>query len=424
MVLYGSGGSLVKPVIFSVEPVETRFFGWRIVAAGFTVLFVVYGIQFSFGTFVGDVVDDTGWSENQLQLIFAIYIGLYSALSAVSGWLTDRMGPRPVVAVGALLLTSGYLLWATANSMIIVAIGMAIVAPLGMSCSWVPCNATVVRWFVVRRGFATAVVTAGGSLANILVPPIAAVLVSAYGWRLAILIMSITGGLCMLLSSVVLERDPESIGQIPDGLSATGIHAAPDLSDGMTPAEAWRNSNYWKIFGMYALTFVAVFVPFVHGVQYAQSLGASLQTASTVISAIGIGGLIGRLVIGPISDRIGRKNSVVLALLIETLAFLAMAAANNLWMLYPAVAAFGFAYGGGVVVFPPLVADLFGRAYAGAIVGRIFATSGTMAAIGPYAAQLLKDAFGNYRWALILSGLANGLALLLATQLPRMPRRS
>ena len=99
-------------MIFSVQPVETRFFGWRIVAAGFTVLFVVYGIQFSFGTFVGDVVDDTGWSENQLQLIFAIYIGLYSALSAVSGWLTDRMGPRPVVAVGALLLTSGYLLWA------------------------------------------------------------------------------------------------------------------------------------------------------------------------------------------------------------------------------------------------------------------------------------------------------------------------
>ena len=103
------------------------------------------------------------------------------------------MGPRPVVAVGAVLLTSGYLLWATASNIVVVAIGMAIVAPLGMSCSWVPCNATVVRWFVVRRGFATAIATAGGSLANILVPPIAAVLVSAYGWRVAILVMSLTG---------------------------------------------------------------------------------------------------------------------------------------------------------------------------------------------------------------------------------------
>ena len=411
-------------MIFSVKPVEQRFFGWRIVSAAFTVLFVVYGIQFSFGTFVGDVVDDTGWSENRLQLIFAIYIGLYSALSAISGWLTDRMGPRPVVAVGAVLLTSGYLLWATANNIIVVAIGMAIVAPLGMSCSWVPCNATVVRWFVVRRGFATAIATAGGSLANILVPPIAAVLVSAYGWRVAILAMSLTGGICMLLSSSVLERDPEGVGQKPDGRIEPTGGLTEDLEEGMTPAEAWRSRTYWKIFGMYALTFVAVFVPFVHGVQFAQSLGASLQTASTVISAIGIGGLIGRLVMGPVSDRIGRKNAVMLALFLETASFLGMAGANSLWLLYLSAATFGFAYGGGVVVFPPLVADFFGRAHAGSIVGRIFATAGTMAAIGPYTAQVLRDALGNYRWAFLLSGIANGLALLLATRLPSNNNRA
>ena len=411
-------------MIFSVEPVEQKFFGGRIVGASFTVLFVVYGIQFSFGTFVGDVVDDTGWAENRLQLIFAIYIGLYSALSAISGWLTDRMGPRPVVAVGAVLLTSGYLLWATASNIVVVAIGMAIVAPLGMSCSWVPCNATVVRWFVVRRGFATAIATAGGSLANILVPPIAAVLVSAYGWRVAILVMSLTGGICMLLSSIVLERDPERVGQQPDGRIVATAVSSEDLQKGMTPAEAWRSRTYWKIFGMYALTFIAVFVPFVHGVQFAQSLGASLQTASTVISAIGIGGLIGRLVMGPVSDRIGRKNAVMLALFLETVSFFGMAGTNSLWLLYLSAATFGFAYGGGVVVFPPLVADFFGRAHAGSIVGRIFATAGTMAAIGPYTAQVLRDALGNYRWAFLLSGIANGLALLLATRLPSNANRA
>ena len=301
---------------------------------------------------------------------------------------------------------------------------MAIVAPLGMSCSWVPCNATVVRWFVVRRGFATAIATAGGSLANILVPPIAAVLVSAYGWRVAILVMSLTGGICMLLSSFVLERDPERVGQRPDGRIVATAASTEDLQKGMTPAEAWRSRTYWKIFGMYALTFIAVFVPFVHGVQFAQSLGASLQTASTVISAIGIGGLIGRLVMGPVSDRIGRKNAVMLALFLETVSFLGMASTNSLWLLYLSAATFGFAYGGGVVVFPPLVADFFGRAHAGSIVGRIFATAGTMAAIGPYTAQVLRDALGNYRWAFLLSGIANGLALLLATRLPSNANRA
>jgi len=407
-------------VIFSVSAVERPFFGWRIVGAAFTVLFVVYGIQFSFGTFVGDVVADTGWSETRLQLIFAIYIGLYSALSALSGWLTDRWGPRPIVATGSILLTGGYLLWATSDSLIIVALGMGIVAPLGMSCSWVPCNATVVRWFVVRRGLATAIATSGGSLANILVPPIAALLVDAYGWRVAIVGMSIFGGVCMLLSALALERDPESIGQVPDGSPMSSRHTTEDGLTGVSPAEAWRSVTYWQIFGMYALTFVAVFIPFVHLVQFAQSLGASLQTASTVISAIGIGGLVGRLVMGPISDRIGRKTSVILALGIETAAFMGMAISNGLWLLYPSAAAFGFAYGGGVVVFPPLVADLFGRAHAGAIVGRIFATAGSMAAIGPYVAQLIHNALGDYRWAFLLSGVANGCALLLATRLPRV----
>ena len=407
-------------MIFSVSAVERPFFGWRIVGAAFTVLFVVYGIQFSFGTFVGDVVADTGWSETRLQLIFAIYIGLYSALSALSGWLTDRWGPRPIVATGSILLTGGYLLWATSDSLIIVALGMGIVAPLGMSCSWVPCNATVVRWFVVRRGLATAIATSGGSLAIILVPPIAALLVDAYGWRVAIVGMSIFGGVCMLLSSLALERDPESIGQVPDGSPMSSSHTTEDGLTGVSPAEAWRSVTYWQIFGMYALTFVAVFIPFVHLVQFAQSLGASLQTASTVISAIGIGGLVGRLVMGPISDRIGRKTSVILALGIETAAFMGMAISSGLWLLYPSAAAFGFAYGGGVVVFPPLVADLFGRAHAGAIVGRIFATAGSMAAIGPYVAQLIHNALGDYRWAFLLSGVANGCALLLATRLPRV----
>ena len=224
----------------------------------------------------------------------------------------------------------------------------------------------------------------------------------------------------MLLSSLALERDPESIGQVPDGSPMSSRHTTEDGLTGVSPAEAWRSVTYWQIFGMYALTFVAVFIPFVHLVQFAQSLGASLQTASTVISAIGIGGLVGRLVMGPISDRIGRKTSVILALGIETAAFMGMAISSGLWLLYPSAAAFGFAYGGGVVVFPPLVADLFGRAHAGAIVGRIFATAGSMAAIGPYVAQLIHNALGDYRWAFLLSGVANGCALLLATRLPRV----
>ena len=169
---------------------------------------------------------------------------------------------------------------------------------------------------------------------------------------------------------------------------------------------------------MYALSFIVVFVPFLHGSQFAQSLGLSAVTGSLVISSIGIGGLAGRLLAGPVSDRSDRRRVAVIAFAVETLGFLGMAASQDLWLLYPSAVAFGFAYGSGVTVFPALVADYFGREHAGTIVGRIFATAGSLAAIGPYTAQLLVDATGSYRLAFILSGAANGAAFVMATLLP------
>lgn len=386
------------------------------VAAGFLTLFVVYGLQFSYGEFRQAATVDAGWSQTSLSLIFAIYIGVYSALSAVSGLATDRFGPRVTVATGSVLLCAGYAIWASAESLIVVALALAIIAPIGMSCSWVPVNATSVRWFVKRRGVASAVVTAGGSLGNIVAPPVAATLIEAYGWRVALRSMAGVGVVLLLLAASFMVKSPESVGLYPDG--ADGPPPNEDSETSLTPAAATRTATYWIMWAMYSLTFIVVFVPFVHGSAFAVGLGISSIAASTVISSIGIGGLTGRLLIGSVSDRIDRRKAVVLSLGFQVAAFAAMASANGLGLLYPAAIAFGFGYGGSVAVFPALVADYFGRANAGAIVGRMFASAGTMAAIGPYVAALIFDGTGSYRAAFVIAAGLNATALLLATRLP------
>ncbi len=395
----------------------TDFYGWKVVGAAFSVLFVVYSIQFSFGTFVDDIVADTGWSETRLQLIFAIYIFTYSSLSAVTGVFTDRFGPRRVVAIGAVLLTAGYVIWASAPNIWIAFLGLGVVAPLGTSASWVPCNATVVRWFVERRGTALAMATSGTSFANIVAPPVAASLVKAYGWRTALASFALTGGAAMLLSSIWFRRDPESMGQHPDG-KPEPPPAAAGGEEGLTAKQATRTVAYWLILCMYALTFLVVFVPFVHSNQFAIALGVESVTAATVISSIGVGALVGRLLVGPLSDRFGRKKLVVAAFGLETLAFFGIASSQGLALLYPSAIIFGFSYGATVTMLPALVGDYFGRHHAGAIVGRIFGTAGSLAAIGPYVAQLLVDSSGSYRFAFVLSGVANAAALVMAMRLP------
>jgi MFS family permease len=386
------------------------------VAAGFLVLFVVYGLQFSFGEFRLAATEEEGWSQTSLSLIFAVYIGAYSVLSAVSGWATDRFGPRVTVAVGSVLLCAGYALWAGARTLWAVAVALAVIAPIGMSCSWVPVNATAVRWFVKRRGIAGAVVTSGGSVGNIVAPPVAASLVAAHGWRTALLVMASAGLVLLLVAAAILVRDPESVGLHPDGADEPPVVGQLEVS--VSPGDAVRSSTFWTLWAMYSLTFIVVFVPFVHGSAHAVDLGISKIVAATVISSIGVGGLTGRLLVGSVSDRIDRRRAVVYSLALETVAFLGLAVAQDLWLLYPAAVAFGFSYGGAVAVFPALVGDYFGRAHVGAIVGRMFASAGAMAAIGPYVAAVIFDATGSYRMAFVVSAVLNGLAFLLATRLP------
>ena len=407
------------------------FRGWFIVAAGFLVLFVVYGLQFSYGEFRLAATEDEGWSQTTLSAIFAVYIGIYSSLSAVAGWATDRYGPRRTVAVGSVILIAGYLGWASSTSLPLVAVSLAVVAPIGMSCSWVPVNATAVRWFVRRRGIATAIVTAGGSAGNIVGPPVAATLIAATDWRTALTVMAVSGLALLLLAAALLARDPESVGVGPDGdppvvemepeahgdLDSAGVRPSAVI-DGLTRAQAVRTPTFWLLWVMYSMTFLAVFVPFVHGSAYAVGLGISKLAAATVISSIGVGGLIGRLLVGSVSDRWDRRWAVRFALLLQVAAFVGLASAQGLDLLYPSAFAFGFGYGGAVAVFPALVGDYFGRAHAGAIVGAMFASAGTMAAVGPYVAALLFDATGSYRAAFVTAAVVNGLSFVAATRLP------
>ena len=408
------------------RPTRLPFRGWAMVAAGFVVLFVVYALQFSYGEFRLAATEDEGWSQSSLSAIFAVYIGVYGALSVVSGWATDRFGPRVTVGVGSVLLCSGYLLWSSARSLTVVAVALAVVAPVGMSCSWVPINATVVRWFIRRRGSAGAIVTAGGSVGNIVGPPVAATLIAAWGWRTGLAVMAGVGLVLLLAAASVLVRGPESVGLLPDGdgtSSPDPLSATQDLDPAgghadASPAEAIRTRTFWLLWAMYSSTFTVVFVPFVHGSAYAVGLGLSNLSAATVISAIGIGGLTGRLLVGAVSDRIDRRRAVGGALVLQMIAFLGLAAADGLTLLYPSAVAFGFGYGGAVAVFPALIGDYFGRTHAGAIVGRMFASAATMAAIGPYVAALLFEASGSYRAAFVASAGLNSAALVLSTRLP------
>lgn len=391
--------------------------GWVIVGGAFVVLFLAYGTQYAFGVFFAALLAEFSWSRASLSGAFSLYAFVYSVFGLITGRLTDRWGPRAVIAVGGLLLGAGLAGMSLVSALWQPYVLYGAVAALGMSTAYVPCNATVVRWFVRRRGLAVGLASAGGSLGTFVLPPVAHWLVSGLGWRRAYLVFGAAIFVALAGVALVMRRDPESLGLHPDGAPAP---APAGALGGWTMREAVRARAFWALFAIFGLTWIPVFVPLVHLVPLARDLGIDALRAATLVSALGLAAVAGRLAMGWLSDRIGRRAILAGALAAQAVSFIALDRAADLPGLVAAALLFGFSYGTVSTIFPALVADFFGRAHAGSLVGLLFGLAAPTAALGPVGAGWIYDRFGGYGLAWWLSASIN-LAALALLGLARAP---
>jgi MFS family permease len=403
------------------------FYGWVVVACAFVILCVAYGIQFSFGVFMAEISKDTGWGRDSLSLPYSLYVFLYSALGAVAGRFTDHWGPRIVITVGGCLLGIGIILTSQVTTLWQMYVSLGLIAASGMSAAYVPCNATVVRWFIEKRGLAIGLTSSGASFGTFIFPPLAAALIGAYGWRHAYLLLGVVAVAVISLCAAFTVRDPEHMGLLPDGhaptpLPQTTVESLSFFIRDWTLAEAKRTSSFWLLNVVFMLTWLVVFMPMVHVVSFAGDLGIPQFRAAMTISVIGFAGFMGRLCIGTISDRIGRVPTLGLCFLLQALGFLGFAFSADLASLYLAAAVFGLSYGGVTALFPAIIGDFYGRTSVGSIAGFIFAVSGSPAAFGPLIAGYLYTVTGQYSAAFLLSAAFNVAALALLCLLKKPDR--
>ena len=386
----------------------TVFPGWTVVAGAFVVLFTAYGAQYCFGVFFNALLEEFRWSRAGLAGVFSLYVFGYCVSGFAAGRLSDTLGPRGVIAAGGLLLGGAMAAMATVHALWQPYVFFGVVAALGMGTAYVPCNSTVVKWFAARRGLAMGLANTGASLGTLVLPPVAQLAVSGLGWRGAYVVFGLVVFVVVNAVAPLMRRDPATLGLYPDG--ATAPLPAASAEAGLSLGAALRRGTFWLLGAAYTATWVPVFIPLVHLVPFARDLGHPPLAAATAISALGAGALVGRLIMGWISDRIGRRATIAISMLLQAAAFLAFTVAHDLPALYTTAFLFGYSYGAITTLLPAIVGDLFGHAHAGTLVGFLFMLAGTISAWGPLAAGADYDATGSYHRAFVLAAGCNVVA--------------
>jgi len=396
------------------------FYGWVITGLVFLNLGVSYGAQYSFGVFFPALIEEFKWNRQNLAGAFSLYTFMYSFLGVILGRLTDRFGPRIVLLCGSICLGLGIGLISQVKAPWHLYVVYGLLASWGMSAAYITASPLMVKWFIEKRGLAVGIAQSGLGVGIIIVPPVAGALISALGWQQAIVILGASVFLVLFTTSFFLISHPERIGLLPDGRKPIPpggkVSSAPEniLKEvNWTAAEAIHTRSFWMLTALFFCSWLLVFLPLVHMVIFALDIGLSQKSALLALGFLGGSSTVGRLIMGYVSDRFGRKRTLGMNLALQVFSWIWILSTGSAWMLIAFAVFFGFSYGGVSAAFPAIVGDYFGRLKAASVIGAIFTIAGVAAAFGPIVGGYIHDLTHSYNLAFLLGALTNLLALFL-----------
>jgi MFS family permease len=387
---------------------------WLIVV-GAVLIQLALGAIYAWSVFTARLTDAAGayaFTASQTAWVFSAGLATFATVMVLAGRILPRVGPRPLTIAGGLMLGGGYVLGGLfGDSFWIQLLSIGIVGGAGIGLAYVVPIAVCVKWFPDRKGMITGLAVAGfgfgatiwvklagswfGGLLNTTsvfgLPGVQSVFV-IYGFALAALI---------LLGSIVMVNPPADY--LPSGwtppVTENNDHEgavefrARDMLRTPQFYMLWSVFMFASIAGLMVIYCIKLFG--IDALEHHGVAGAGAITG-TAMAWYAIFNGVGRIAWGSISDRIGRKTTIMLMAVLQGLTMLmtyhVFISFGLVYGFIVAAALIGFNYGGSFALFPAITADYFGNKNVGSNYGWMFTAYGVAGLTGPLLAGYFKDA--------------------------------
>ena len=385
------------------------FYGWVVVSAAFTALFVAVGAQTGvIGAFAKPMTDALGWSRSELFLADTMGQILMAGMGVMLGPYVDRLGGRRMMLAGIALMLPGLILISQVDSLWQWLLVRGVLLISGASLvGFLVTNVTVSKWFVVQRGRALGVTTMGVSLAGVIWPPLATFAIDELGWRDAWLLIALIVGLLALPAALLMRRQPEDFGLQPDGgLEMTDeIQRAvdEDFENSLTRREALGTSAFYLIVFTFGISVIGVFAILTQAIPFLTDEGFSRGTAALLSSSMSIAAMITKPPWGWATERFSSKALGSWSFAIAGFGFiLVVLAAGSGSVPLVAVGMFitGTGIGGNIPIQEVIWGECFGRRHLGAVRSLGIPFGAAISAGTPLGLAVYFDTVGNYDGAL------------------------
>ncbi|MCX6873967.1 MAG: OFA family MFS transporter [Verrucomicrobia bacterium] len=379
--------------------------GWTVTFSGLGINLAL-GILYAWSLTKGAIEKEFGWQGTQLNDPFALCCLVFAFAMIVAGRCQDKLGPRITASIGGLLVGAGFLLCSTTNSYGVWLLGFGVLAGIGIGFGYSSATPPALKWFPPSKtGMIAGLVVAGFGLAPVYLAPTSQYLLGAFHVQGTMLILGIAFAAIVCGLAQLLVNPPP--GYVAGPTPAPGA-AAKAAAASATPGEILRQPTFWLLWVIY-------FIGSGAGLMVIGSISGmakkSMGTAAFIAVAImAIGNAGGRILAGTLSDKIGRRWTLCLVLLIQAL-LMCVAIPVTASKDMPAVvivlmaALIGANYGANLALFPSYTKDLWGLKNFGMNYGVLFTAWGVGGLVLPRLQQTLTaGSGGSYTSSFITAG--------------------
>jgi len=354
-----------------------------IVFAAFCTTLIAYAIRYGYGMLLPDMIDSMGISKTSAGTIYSSYFLSYTLFSPLLGWLSDRYNVRIILSCFTLLLALGAFLMAYATS-VFNASCFFIIAGIGHAACWAPVMALVQRAVPDKnRGMALAITSMGSAVGIFGLSLILPTIVSHYTWRGGWIGMGMFG-FCVAMFNAVLIPDSsqrkETIAQeqeICKDSDCQNYHSeekrvtqAEEVATGEAYPMILKNRALWFIGISYLLIGFAVLVPYTFLSAYAiEKLHFPFSDATRCFTIMAIAGIAGKLILGYLSDTLGRVHVMMICAILIGIGCMGMALFQTVGVIYLSATVFGFGFGAVWPIYAAAAPDFFPAKLSGSVIG-------------------------------------------------------
>jgi sugar phosphate permease len=395
-------------------PIPRQFhYGWIVVGVTCLVLLTGAGVRSSPGVLMVPLETEFGWSRATIGFAVSINLILYGCIGPFAAAIMERAGVRNSVVCALALVAAGVASTSLMSQSwhLILMWGFVVGAGTGFLAT-VLAATLATRWFTARRGLVVGILSGGAATGQLLFLPAIATVAANFGWRTTVLTIAAVACAVIPLVLLFLRDRPADMGLMPYGESGTPLPAPPPAKGNplavafRTLGEAARLRDFWLLSATYFACGASTNgLIGTHLIPACIDNGYSEVTGAAMLATMGVFNFMGTTASGWLSDRYDNRRllSIYYGLRGLSLFYLPYSFVDFYTMTLFAVF-YGLDWFATLAPTVRLITNVVGRDKAGIVYGWVFTSHQIGGASAAFFGGLLRENYGGYTQAFILSG--------------------